>query len=309
MELKLYRESFYGDGLVFFLTAQEHKYLLNRIQPLAREVSVSPELRGWNWWREPLKPYYEERISMFAVCGRFCETARDVYLAYVERKQAKRTREILLGASAHNLLEHLFSEARRGTFALSFEEWWEKELQHRKSELEEVETFQECLKLLWELSLSQAKAAYQEVKATHPYASEQDVLATALPFLVEHKLSGSLLGLSGTLSVDCYDYLHHIIFDVKVGGKRKDFYRLYPTGYALVFESLYEVPVDVGCSVLVNFQNGRVVVERDLFFINDDLRNWWLEERDRKLELIAQRKDPGKGRECPQSCMFLEVCE
>jgi CRISPR-associated protein Csa1 len=295
--------------LVFFLTAQEHKYLINRVQPLAREVGVSPELRGWNWWREPLKPYYPERISMFAVCGRFCETARDVYWLYVERRSVKRTREILLGASAHNLLEFVFSEARRGNFGLRFEEWWARELEHRRAEFEGAESFRECLEPLWELCLSQARAAYEEVRASHPYASEQDVLATALPFLVEHKLSGSLLGLSGTLSVDCYDYLRHIIFDVKVGGPRRDFYRLYPTGYALVFESLYEVPVDVGCSVLVNFRDGRVVVERDIFFINDDLRNWWLEERDRKLELVAQRRDPGRARECPQSCMFAEVCQ
>ena len=295
--------------MVFFLTAQEHKYLINRVQPLAREVGVSPELRGWNWWREPLRPYYPERISMFAVCGRFCETARDVYLMYVERRAAKRTREILLGASAHNLLEHLFSEVRRGNFGISFEEWWAHELERGKPELEGAEAFRECLEPLWEFSFSQARAAYQEIRAAHPYASEQDVLATALPFLVEHKLSGTLLGLSGTLSVDCYDYLRHIVFDVKVGGPRRDFYRLYPTGDALVFESLYEVPVDVGCSVLVNFRNGRVVVERDIFFINDDLRNWWLEERDRKLELVAQRRDPGKAKQCPPSCMFLEVCE
>ena len=295
--------------MVFFLTAQEHKYLLNRVQPLAREMGVTPELRGWNWWREPLKPYHSERISMFAVCGKFCETAREVYLMYVERKPSKRTREILLGASAHNLLEHLFSETRHGKFELDFEGWWMREREHYGSELGDAESFGECLKALWDFCLSQAKAAYYEVRAAHPYASEQDVLATALPFLVEHKLSGTLLGLSGTLSVDCYDYLRHIIFDVKVGGQRRDFYRLYPTGYALVFESLYEVPVDIGCSVLINFRNGKVVVDRDLFFINDDLRNWWVEERDLKLGIVAQKKDPGKAKECPPSCMFLEVCE
>ncbi|MEM4983934.1 MAG: CRISPR-associated protein Cas4, partial [Candidatus Hadarchaeales archaeon] len=64
---------------MFFLSAQEHKFLLNRVLPLAREVGVTPELRGWNWWREPLKPYYPERISMFSVCGKFCPTGRDVY--------------------------------------------------------------------------------------------------------------------------------------------------------------------------------------------------------------------------------------
>jgi len=295
--------------MVFYLTAQDHKYLINRIHPLAREVGVSQELRGWSWYKEPLKPYYPERISMFAVCGRFCESARDAYLMYVEKKQARRTREILLGASVHNLLEYLFTEARKGNFNPDFQAWWAKEAESKKPELEDIEAFAPCLKSLWNFTLSQVTAAYHETRSSHPFATDLDVLATAVPFLVEHKLSGSLLGLSGTLSVDCYDYLRHIVFDVKVGGQRRDFYRLYPTGYALVMESLYEIPVDVGCSILVNFRDDRVVLERDIFFINDDLRNWWLEERDRKLELVAQRKDPGKSKTCPPNCMFLEVCD
>jgi len=293
--------------VVFFLTTQEQKYLLNRILPLAREVGVTQELRGWSWWKEPLKPYYSEKISMFSVCGKFCPTARDVYLMYVEKKPGRKTYEITLGAIAHNLLEYVFDATRKGEFDLSFEQWWRSELD-RRSQLENVQLMESCLKPLWELVLSQTKTAYLETKAAHPYADEPHALAVALPFLVEHKLNGSLLGLSGTLSVDCYDYLHHIIFDVKVGGQPRDFYRLYPTGYALVFESLYEVPVDVGCSIHIGFRNGRVTINRDIFFINDDLRNWWIEERDRKLELVAQRRDPGKARECPQSCMFEEVC-
>jgi len=293
--------------LVFFLTAQEHKYLLNRILPLAREVGVTPELRGWNWWKEPLKPYYPERISMFSVCGKFCPTARDLYLMYVEKKSAKKTHEILLGAIAHNMFEYLFTSGRQGNFDLDFEFWWKGEIA-RRGVVENAEIIKSCLRPLWELVTSQMKAAYMEAKSSHPYADEFQLIAIALPFLVEHKLDGTLLGLSGTLSVDCYDYLRHIIFDVKVGGPNRDFYRLYPTGYALVFESLYETPVDVGCSILVNFRNNRVIVNRDIFFINDDLRNWWIEERDRKLEIVVQRKDPGRASECPTNCMFSEVC-
>ena len=34
--------------------------------------------------------------------------------------------------------------------------------------------------------------------------------------------------------------------------------------------------------------------EEGLFFASDELRSWWIEERDRKLEIVAERKDPGK---------------
>jgi len=291
--------------MVFFLPAQEHKYLLNHLLRLAREVGVSQDLRGWNWWKEPLKPYHPERISMFSVCGKFCPTSRDVYLQYVEHKTPAMTRELALGASVHNLLEHVFSRLRSGSEP-EFEQWWAEELEHRGRK-EYAGEFKPLLLSLWELVVSQAKSTLLEVQSTQPYASPSQVVSIALPFLVEHKLDGRLLGLSGTLSVDCYDYLRHIIFDVKVGGSPKDFYRLYPTGYALVFESMYEVPVDIGCSVHLGFSDGRVRISRDLFFINDDLRSWWVEERDRKLEIVSTKRDPGKST-CPPNCPFSEVC-
>jgi hypothetical protein len=31
-------------------------------------------------------------------------------------------------------------------------------------------------------------------------------------------------------------------------------------------------------------------VKKDLFFANDELRNWWIEERDRKLEITAEAR-------------------
>jgi CRISPR-associated protein Csa1 len=292
--------------MVFFLPAQEHKYLLNHLLRLAREVGVSQDLRGWSWWKEPLKPYYPERISMFSVCGKFCPTARDVYLQYVDRKTPTITRELALGASAHNLLEYIFGEMRSGREP-RFEAWWTGELEHR-GRREYADELRPLLLSLWELVVSQARSALLEAQSSQPYASQGQVISIALPFLVEHKLDGRLLGLSGTLSVDCYDYLRHIIFDVKVGGTPKDFYRLYPTGYALVFESMYEVPVDIGCSIHVGFSDGRVRIARDLFFINDDLRSWWVEERDRKLEIVSTKRDPGKSTTCPPSCPFAEVC-
>lgn len=71
------------------------------------------------------------------------------------------------------------------------------------------------------------------------------MISSTLPFLIEYEISGELLGLSGLLSIDCYDYLHAIMFDLKVGGEPKEWYRLVPVGYALVFESVHEVPIDI----------------------------------------------------------------
>ena len=57
-------------------------------------------------------------------------------------------------------------------------------------------------------------------------------------------------------------------------------------------------------------RDSRITVKKDLFFASDELRNWWIEERDRKLEIVAEGKDPGKPSrsECNQNCMFYHVC-
>jgi len=82
------------------------------------------------------------------------------------------------------------------------------------------------------------EARYIDVKSRQPYASEWDLMASTVPFLIEHKISGELLGLSGLLSLDCYDYLRCIMFDLKVQAEPEPWHRLAPVGYALVFESV-----------------------------------------------------------------------
>jgi CRISPR-associated protein Csa1 len=81
-------------------------------------------------------------------------------------------------------------------------------------------------------------------------------------------------------------------------------------GYALVFESVHEVPVDVCCIVYLSIENERITVRKDLFFANDELRQWWIEERDKKLEIVGERKDPGKPErsQCGEDCMYFNVC-
>jgi CRISPR-associated protein Csa1 len=84
--------------------------------------------------------------------------------------------------------------------------------------------------------------------------------------------------------------------------------RLYTTGYALILESLYEIPVDLGCTVFVREKNGKIIVSRDLHFIDANLRSLWIEERDRKSGLVYDERDPGKARNCNPYCIFRNYC-
>ena len=292
--------------MVYYLTPLEHKKLISNLLPKARQVGISPELRGYSWHSEPLKPYYDVKIPMYAVCGKYCPTDRDIYLKFVEGKEGKATHEISLGSAMHDTVHSLYQKIRVGEWNLQFAEWWESSNIERQL-TGNIEAIRTCSEQCWNFVLSNAHSKFISTLSEQPYASEDDALFTAVPFMVEHKISGELLGLSGILSLDGYDYLHNIIFDLKVAAKPKDFHRLYPTGYALVFESVHEVPIDIGCTVYVNFKGNRMLVDRDLFMITDDLRSWWIEERDHKAELIAERRDPGKAAHCGR-CLYQGAC-
>ena len=297
-----------GVAAMYFLSELEHKLLVRKLLPMAREGGVSPDLRGWNWHQPPLKPYYDDvKLPMYAVCSKYCPSDRDIYLGFVEKVRRKLNYKIALGKILHGVVSDCLQAfiQRRD---LSFERWCEK---IRWKEIPaEPEELLPIARRVWNYLVKICEARYLDVKSRQPYASEWDLMASTVPFLIEHKISGELLGLSGLLSLDCYDYLRCIMFDLKVQAEPEPWHRLAPVGYALVFESVHEIPVDICCVVYLNILNGKIVVKKDLFFASDELRSWWIEERDRKLEIVAERKDPGKpeGNLCRKDCVFYHVC-
>jgi len=279
--------------MVYFLSETENKYMTMCLRPRIRSNPVPEELRGWNWHTPPLKPYYEIKLPMYAVCSNYCKTARDVYLTFVENVKGEENINISLGKAIHKTVAGAVRAAKHLEFDVP---------------PPKVTAFQDAIKEVWEYTLSECKTAFLRAKSEQPYASEEDILATSIPFLVEHRMDGALLGCSGLISVDCYDYMKNIIFDIKVTSSPNELNRLYTTGYALVMESIYEIPVDIGCIVNISFINGRMNISRDIHYIDANLRSRWVEERDRKAEIVYEGRDTGIPEECYQNCMFRHVC-
>jgi len=293
---------------LYFLSDIEHKHLLYQLLPTAREVGVSKELRGWNWHQPPLKPYFDNvKLPMYEVSSKYCPTNRDVYLRHIEKMYPAPTARMALGKLFHGVVSDSL-QAFLQRQDVSFESWWQK---IRWQEIpEKPENVMEPCRKVWEFMRKMCEARLAEGSSRQTHASELDLMASAVPFLIEHRISGELLGLSDVLSVDCYDYLRAIMFDLKVASAKEEWYRLYALGYALVFESVHEVPVDICCTVYLQVDNGKIGVQKDLFFANDELRQWWIEERDKKLEIVAERKDPGKPErsQCKEYCQYYNAC-
>lgn len=292
---------------MYFLNDFDKKILLNKLLPLARDIGVSPELRGWSWSQEPIKPLYDLKMPMYLTCSKYCPTGRDVYLSMVKGAKPRMNYKISLGKLIHGAISDSFLsfiDKRK----ISFGEWW------NKVRIEEIPLMDERMRAfaesIWNYIIESCRVEYENHRMQQPYATERDLMATAIPFLIEHKLSGELLGLSGLLSPDCYDYLRKIIFDVKVQEiiNEEMWHRLYTTGYALVLESIYEIPIDIGCTVYISWRGSSPYIKRDLFFINEDLRRWWIEERDQKMETVVQKRDPGTPNLCPEDCIYWDHC-
>ncbi len=88
----------------------------------------------------------------------------------------------------------------------------------------------------------------------------------------------------------------------------EEFHRLGTNGYALVLESLHEYPVNLGCIVYVEFQQGRLLIERDFHIIGDELRQQFIDDRDQRARLVEEEIDPGLPAECYQGCPFWRHC-
>jgi len=123
-----------------------------------------------------------------------------------------------------------------------------------------------------------------------------------MPFLVEHRLDGSLLGCSGIIAVDCYDYLRNIVFELKVGEGKIAHNRLCTSD-----GDIYEIPVDIGCVITLSFGE-KLSITKDLHYIDANLRSRWIEERDRKAEMVFKEIDPGKAEDCSKFCFFRSRC-
>lgn len=294
--------------MVYFLSEIERKLLLYKLLPQAREVGVSEQLRGWHWYEAPLLPYFDEvKLPMYTVCSKYCPTSRDVYLNHVEGVRGKPNYKIALGKMLHGVVSDCIQSFIKQE-NLSFQQWTQK-IRWKEIPAKPQQMLPPAEKV-WNYITKLCQAKLADIAARQPYATKQDQIMSAAPFLVEHKISGELLGLSGLLSLDCYDYLHNIIYDLKVAAEPTEWHKLAPTGYALVFESIHEVPVDIGCIVYLNIKGEKIRVKRNLFFISDELRQWWIEERDSKLEIVAQGEDPGKPskNQCPKDCIYRHTC-
>jgi CRISPR-associated protein Csa1 len=301
---------------MYFATAEEQRYVQRGLLPAARRQPVADELRGWNWHQPPLRAIYDRPLGVYEVAGKYCPSGRDVFLRRVQGVRSAPNAGMHAGRLFHRLVAELLTAAKRLVYVhgaecvLHLERLFEQPCPDPRAD--HLDTSEEArlyadMRVLRAFEARRVAERVESVLAHQPHAQPDALAVLALPVNVEVKLDGRYLGLSEHLSADAIAFPEMLILDLKFGPK-EPFHRLTTTGYALVLESLYETPIDVGCVVYVRFSHGRVVIERDYHLIGDELRQMFIEERDEKMRLVAEELDPGLPARCPATCPHLATC-
>lgn len=304
---------------MYFFTEDERKIFLRKMLPKARKMEVDDELRGWSWHMPPLEPVYEEFLAVYEVSNAYCPTGRDLYIRRVLKQYPKPNYFMITGKALHEIILNVIVNAKKniythGTYNTEellaslrspLEINWPKDMAFfdaaRQKELIAKGT------MLRDYEQGRIVARVGEILTQQPYIGADSLVHLALPVVGEHKLDGRFLGLSQHLSTDALILSEPMIVDLKFGAPQR-FHRLATTGYAMVMEALYEMPVNLGCIIYGEFKNGRLLVTKDMHLIDDELRQWFVESRDEKMRMICEEVDPGIADGCKEYCPSYNVC-
>lgn len=304
---------------MYFLNSEEKKLLFRGYLPKSREIHIDEDLRGWNWHHPPLGAIYDLRLPLYEIANKYCSTCRDVYLRKIERVKSKQNIDMITGSVLHDTIVNLIIKTKRLLYTADIEkietvfselEIFEESSLNRIEGLvsrEEHDDIKEKAILLWNYEHNQITSRILDVLSRQPYINVDGLVSLAIPVVVEQKLDGSFLGLSKYLSADAFTMTEPMIVDLKFG-KKYNFHKLTITGYALVMESVFEFPVNVGCIVYGWFKNNRLIIEKDFHIIDDELREWFIEERDERMHMVFEGIDPGLAEKCYDGCPYFDDC-
>ena len=296
-------------------------YTIDDVVRLARmfrglKVDVSEELRGWRWSEYPLMYPYSFRLSVSDIANGFCESGRFVYVRYVLRARERAGLRVRRGLLVHRV----FAEAIRAVkaaiyggavdgdeFRLRFMGEGERVREEVLREYGDVPGASAIFDRLWSHAADVYSSSLVRARSKSPYLSVDSLAHLVAPLTAEHPIDGSLIGLTGAVRVDALLYPN-----IMVEFKTRDFhpdYELGVAGYALAFESQYEVPVNFAVIAMVRLaDDGSFRLYERVVRVDDNLRSRFIERRDQLARIVEDGLDPGPPARCHDDCPYRHVC-
>ncbi|HOL24566.1 MAG TPA: type I-A CRISPR-associated protein Cas4/Csa1 [Candidatus Hydrothermia bacterium] len=315
---------------MYFLSPEEHKYVTRKLLMDARRDEVHPDLRGWNWSQPPLATDSKVKLGVSDIASLYCPTGRDLYLKKIANVGFRANEAMVEGLLLHRVVSEVFTRSKVIIYGnKSITSWdyakmlgqidlmkeakgWGFNTGEKVEKTTSLPLLTEAMlqkgQLIWDFEKTRIGYRIDDIRSRYPYCESDAFVFLVLPVVVEQRLNGAFLGLSQNLAVDGYIFSEGMVVDLKFDPEIQDFHKLTTTGYAMVMESLYEFPVDLGCIVYVRFKDGQIRINREFHHISDELRQWFIEERDRKMRFLEDEVDPGKPEECYLICPYKEIC-
>lgn len=296
---------------MLFLDEDEIRYVIKGLAPRARSEGVAEELRGWRWDAAPLAPLYEAALTIDDIADQRCASGRDVYLRHVLGAGAPLGDAGALQQALHEALLALVIRAKGAIY------------EHGPLAAEQVRVLPPvlgegadpsrppgagaALELLWGFERRRIAARIEAALARQPHISADALVAAALPLTVDRRLDGRYLGMTAQITVDAVGFPEPVVFSLRMD-RPQPWHRLVPTGHALLLEGLHETPVNLGAIAYVAMDDGQLSLTRDLFVIDDELRQAFIDARDERARLVEEEIDPGLPGTCPATCPLLARC-
>ncbi len=297
------------------------------------------KLRGWDVKnREVVVPseLSSKSISVGDLTAGYCPTYRDFYLSKVKKMRLPETWDRYAGKAIHKLYKEIGAETQ--TYLLKNRKELAKidllrYLRKSKSRIvnnltedmsstieklidkpndQEVKKFVGTLERIIEFEGEMASAFCDYIissKIDVEIASEFSSLAPV--HIQELSLNAPPLGLSKGVKPD-FLIGENFIGDIKTGPPF-EFHRLTVAAYALAYEYETKTPVDYGVVFHLQISVSKRVPlysDTEFFVISDMYRRAVLDLRNKKLDILVNRRDPGDSKnveEC-NNCPFHPSC-
>jgi len=313
---------------MYYIFGERAEDYLGNLLERSKNISIDPNLRGWSD-SEEIKPIGNVFLPIYVVAGKYCKTARDVYLQYVKGIKMEKTKPLIIGILLHETMSRIIPEAKKYIYQHGIKSDFdllnhmvatgkktiEEIIENNKRDvmnlltISDINMIKENMLKLWNYQAVQIVASVDLVLSKFIKIEPDSLVSKAIPISVEQKIDGSRIGLSKNLSVDALNVPNTVVMDVKTG-KPQEFHSLTVTGYALAYEAEYKVPVNMGCIIYPQFFSDKSVpyITKEPFLITNKLRKEFIEERNKKAKIILEQIDPGLPDECSKACGYYAIC-
>lgn len=304
--------------------------LKRKVNQPGGEEQISESLRGYKWEDLLVPSYLQLELPFNQIAYEYCDSGKYLYLHEVkglpEIETLPRVRGRLIDSSLmelikntisylkqkhnpHNLMINSFLESQKHTLLGKVGSKLDRSSFIVPSE--KIKIYRVCESIInFEISLIESRIQYHVAKTIR--TDMNSLIAHSLPVLINDVLSVKDMGFSAQMTPD-------FVFngDVVVGefkGFKRDMddkaYRIAMAGYAMAYEKSHHVDVDVSCVLFLDLENTKEtpLYDLDVFVVTDEYRKLFITKRDKMLNIVYKKIDPGLASKCPASCPYLTEC-